>query len=202
MDYYQRHSQAYFDETVWVDPSPFLDPFAKRLFPGAWVLDVGCGSGRDLLWLKSRGFVAVGVERSQGLADLAWTHSGCPVMVGDFETVDFSALQVDAVMCCGSLVHVPFQRLEWALKNIVTAFRDDAPPAGSDGTRGRQPLYVSLKEGQGAFTDDRGRIFYYWQDQALRPLFASLGFEVADFLRSPSADGEGKSWLGYVLARP
>ncbi|MBI9083167.1 MAG: class I SAM-dependent methyltransferase [Desulfobacterales bacterium] len=202
MDYYQRHSQAYFDETVGVDPAPFLNPFAERLFAGARVLDVGCGSGRDLLWLKSRGVIATGVERSQGLAALARTHSGCPVMVGDFETVDFSALQVDAVMCCGSLVHVSHERLEWALKNIVMAFRDDAPPTGPEEARDRQILYVSLKEGQGASTDDRGRIFYYWQDEALRAIFAGLGFEVADFLRSPSADGEGKSWLGYVLVRP
>ena len=200
MDYYQAHSNAYFDETVRVDPAPFLDPLAKRLFPGARVLDVGCGSGRDLLWLESRGFVATGFERSQGLAALARAYSGCPVMAGDFETYDFSSLRADAVMCCGSLVHVPHKRLQWVLKNILHAFPPGEKSPVSDGGPG-QIMYISLKEGRGASTDDRGRTFFYWQDQELRSVFAGLGFGVMDFLRSPSADGEGKSWLGYVLVR-
>jgi len=32
--------------------------------------ELGCGSGRDLLWLKNRGFHVIGFERSPGLAEL------------------------------------------------------------------------------------------------------------------------------------
>ena len=45
-------------------PAPFLTPLADRLPAGSLVLDVGCGSGRDLCWMKSKGFRVMGLERS------------------------------------------------------------------------------------------------------------------------------------------
>ncbi len=71
---------------------------------------MGCGSGRDLLWLKERGFKVMGFERSEGLAELARKNSGCEVIEGDFETFDFSPLSFDAVIASGSLVHVPHEK--------------------------------------------------------------------------------------------
>ncbi|MBW2612111.1 MAG: methyltransferase domain-containing protein, partial [Deltaproteobacteria bacterium] len=70
-DYYQRHFLEYHTQTFNVDPASFLEPLTKYLQPGDRILDVGCGSGRDLLWFKNRGFVATGFERSAGLARLA-----------------------------------------------------------------------------------------------------------------------------------
>jgi hypothetical protein len=60
-------------------------------------------------------------------------------------------------------------------------------------------IYLSLKEGTQQLQDPDGRVFYLWQDSDLRHLLAGLDFAVVDFLRSSSADGKGKSWLGYVL---
>jgi len=40
------------------------------------VLDVGCGSGRDLLWMKKWNFEVIGFERSPGFAELAGRKPG------------------------------------------------------------------------------------------------------------------------------
>ncbi|MDZ7760171.1 MAG: hypothetical protein U5L00_07945 [Desulfovermiculus sp.] len=53
--FYQNQAQAYFDQTFGVDPSSFLLPLIRHLSPGARILDVGCGAGRDMLWLTNRG---------------------------------------------------------------------------------------------------------------------------------------------------
>ena len=195
-DYYHDHCQAYFEETVPVDPEPFLGPFVRHLTPGCRVLDAGCGSGRDLRWLRDKGFEVIGLDRSPGLLALARKHSGCRVIEGDFETFDFSRLAVDAALLCGSLVHVPHDRLKAVLLNVIRAIRADR--SGQSGDAGR--MYVSLKEGRGRFTGERGRIFYLWQDDRLRALFAACGLSVLECMRSLSADGEGKVWLGYVLS--
>ncbi|WP_373501572.1 class I SAM-dependent methyltransferase [Desulfococcus sp.] len=197
-DYYESHFQAYAAETFFIDPESFLGPFVRRLAPGARVLDVGCGSGRDLLWLKQRGFRPVGFERSRGMAALAREASGCEVIEGDFETYDFSGASVDAVLLSGALVHIPRENLGPALENISRAFIGCNPSGGGPAGGGR--LYASLKEGTGSFIDRRGRAFYLWRDGALRALFARLGMEVRHFLRSPSVDSTGRFWLGYVLA--
>ena len=187
-DYYERYSRVYFERTARIDPAPFLSPFADRLPAGATVLDVGCGSGRDLLWLKRRGFAVTGFERSAGLADLARAHAGCPVIGGDFATFDFSSLTFDALLLSGALVHLSPERLSGTLGGILKAL--DTPGW----------VYLSLKAGRGRRTDRLARTFYLWAAADLEPLLKAQGLRILHASRSPSAVGTGEPWLGYVLA--
>ena len=189
-DYYCHYYRAYHDETVSIDPEPFLGGFVRQLSPGDHVLDVGCGSGRDLLWMQQKSLTVTGFERSPGLARLAREHAGCGVIEGDFSTHDFAALAVDAILMTGALVHVPHDRLPGVLGNILRALN----PAST-----RRIVYLSLKEGEGSATDNRGRTFYFWQETDLGNLLSDFGMESLDFKRSLSADGTGQPWLGFVL---
>ncbi len=190
-DYYTTHCREYHEKTFHIDPSPFLMPFAESLQPGAHVFDIGCGSGRDLLWLTKKGFQATGFESSAGLAALARQNSGCKVIKGNFETYDFSILQADALLLSGAMVHLAHHRLEPVLKNILQAL-----PARTEAI-----VYLSIKEGQGSFTDQQNRTFYLWQDKDIRGVFQKTGLEVIHFLRTPSVLGTGEAWLGYVLKK-
>ncbi len=185
--FYQENYKAYHEKTFSIDPSSFLEPLSQRLPAEAFILDVGCGSGRDLLWMKKRGFDVIGFERSPGLAELARDNAGCEVIEGDFETYDFSSILVDAIMAIGALVHVPHERFSKVFENITSAIPDN----GS--------VLITLKEGAGDLTDSDGRIFYLWQDQKARELFDTLGFNVCDFSTSVSKTGSGDVWMSYVL---
>jgi len=186
-DYYQKNYKAYHEKTFSIDPASFLAPLAHRLPAEVFIMDVGCGSGRDLLWMKKRGFEVIGFERSSELAELAGENVGCEVIEGDFETYDFSAILVDAVMLIGALVHVPHERFSEVFKNITSAI----PKNGS--------VLITLKEGSGDRTDADGRIFYLWEDPKARELFDTLGFKVCDFSTSVSKTGSDDFWLSYVL---
>jgi SAM-dependent methyltransferase len=188
-DYYHKNFKAYFDKTVSIDPSAFLTDFSTRLTPGARVLDVGCGSGRDMRWLSGKGFEVTGFERSPGMADLAKKNAGCPVIMGDFETYDFASLAADGIILSGSLVHVPHGRLLSVIENVAAALI--APGH----------IFLSLKEGRGKRADKGNRVFYLWQDEDLRPLFKALGLLVVNFSPQASARGTGEVWLGYVLTK-
>ena len=65
-DYYQENHKKYHEQTAGIDPASFLSPLVRCLTPGSRILDVGCGSGRDMRWLKDRGFQPTGFERSSG----------------------------------------------------------------------------------------------------------------------------------------
>ena len=188
-DYYQEKSKSYHEKTFAIDPSDFLAPLAERLTAGAIVLDVGCGSGRDLLWMKKKGFDVIGFDRSAGLVELARENVGCEVIEGDFETYDFSAISADAIMLIGALVHIPYDRFSDVFRNIISSMSDFGI------------ILITLKEGTGTRTDTESRTFYLWRDEKARAIFASLGFKVCDFSRSASKTGSGEIWLGYVLEK-
>jgi SAM-dependent methyltransferase len=186
-NFYQENYKAYHEKTFSIDPSSFLEPLAGRLSPEAFILDVGCGSGRDLLWMKKQGFEVVGFERSSGLAELARENAGCEVIEADFETYDFSAIMVDAVMIVGALVHIPHDSFREVFINITSALSEN----GS--------VLLTLKEGEGSRKDSDGRIFFLWQDEEAQELFESLGFKVSDFSKSVSKTGSGDVWMSCVL---
>jgi SAM-dependent methyltransferase len=186
-EYYQNNYIEYHKRTFSIDPSLFLKPFVSAIPEGASILDIGCGSGRDLLWLKNQGFHVTGFEFSEGLAELARQHSGCEVIEGDFETYDFSSLSLEAILASGSLVHIPHDRFFDVLMNIKQAII-----AGGF-------FYVSLKEGKNTFQDKTGRIFYLWQDEDLRNIFSKLNFKMLSFSKSRSVMNSKDPWLGYVL---
>jgi len=186
-DFYQKNYQAYHEKTFSIDPTSFLDPLARKLPAEAFVLDVGCGSGRDLLWMKKRGFDVIGFEQSPGLAELAREITGCEILEGDFETYDFSSILVDAVILVGSLVHLPHQRFPNVFENITSAISDNGL------------VLITLKEGSGDLKNPDGRIFYLWEDPKAREMFDTLGFKVCDFSSSVSKTGSGDVWMTYVL---
>ena len=190
-DYYQDHAAAYSQRTKEVDPSGFLGSLVRCLPAGARILDVGCGGGRDLAWLKGRGFEVWGFERSAALAALARRHAACEVVEADFEVFDFRVLPVDAVILVGALVHLAPSQLPQVLERILGALG----PWSADGGW----AYVSLKEGRGAGRDPDGRRFYLWRDEDLRTVFENLRLTVHHFAGSPSVLGTGEPWLGYVL---
>jgi len=188
-DFYEQNHRQYFESTVKIDPSAFLEPLASRLKAGATILDIGCGSGRDLRWFADRGFQPTGIEYSPGLADLARMHSGCPVIEGDFYEFDFSGLRFDALLFAGSLVHVARKELPAVFRSVCQAL----VPGGF--------ALVTLKEGSGTSQAADGRIFTLWSREELENIFVSEHFRILEFTRSVSKLRSDDVWLGFVLKR-
>ena len=188
-NFYNQNAQSYFAATAGGNTKKILAGVLPFLEKGATILDVGCGSGRDLKWLKEQGFRPAGIEKAPELADLAQKHSGCPVKVADFNEFDFSKQQFDAVLCVASLVHVEKDDLPAVIKNI------------SAGVRTNGIFYLSLKEGEGKRKHNDGRIFTLWQTDELETLLKSAGLRILDFRRQVSQIRETDIWLGYVLKK-
>lgn len=186
-EYYENNYQDYFDSTFHIDPAPFLSPLCCFLKPQAKILDIGCGSGRDLLWLRNQGFLPTGFELSPNLAHLAELHSSCPVIIGDYCCFDFSTLTFDALVLVGSLVHQPRSELPAMLASFALALA-----AGGY-------MLITMKEGNGNYSATDGRVFTLWNQNEIEEIYKMSGFEIIDFSRKVSMLRPEDIWLGHVL---
>lgn len=186
--YYEENHQFYFDSTVNIDPAPFLKPLCQFLQPKDRILDIGCGSGRDLLWLSQQGFFPTGLEYSPNLARLAQIHSGCPVITGDYSRFDFEKLLAfDALLLIGALVHQPHS----ALADLLHSFSQALNSGGY--------LLISMKEGNGTQALDDGRQFTLWSRLDIEQVYTKCGLHIIDFNRQISKLRSEDIWLSHIL---
>lgn len=185
--FYHTHAQDYFNQTIEVDPSSFLLPLVKHLAPGSTVLDVGCGSGRDMLWLTERGFYCTGLERSPDLAALARQHTGLLVIEADFESYNFSRMNMNGLLLIGALVHLPHDLFSPVLSNILKALK----PGGH--------ALITMKQGEDRQKLEDGRVFYLWEKEYLFSMFKKTGLICVDSSVQTSQVRETDIWLSFVL---
>jgi SAM-dependent methyltransferase len=180
--FYQDQAQAYFDQTFGVNPFSFLLPLDRHLSPDARILDIGCGAGRDMLWLENRGYSCVGLDCSPALAELARSHTGLSVIEADFE-----ALDMDALLLIGALVHVPHERFQLIFSRILRALK----PQGH--------VLLTMKQGQGAQIIPDGRVFYLWSKADLMPVFEYCSLICIEYFEQQSKIRASDIWMSFVL---
>jgi len=116
------------DEYVWgTKPTSFAVEVSRLLAPGARVLELGCGEGRDSVFFASRGFAVTGVDVSRmGLrkaerlarergVEVQWIH-------GDIARCAVSG-PFDLVYSCGAIHYVPRRRRAHLLQRLKALTR-------------------------------------------------------------------------------
>ncbi|WP_332698967.1 class I SAM-dependent methyltransferase [Devosia sp.] len=133
-------------------PAPQLVDFMARLPPGASVLELGTGNGRDAAAMLAAGFAVTPSDASPELAAEARARLGCPVRIMAFHELDDSEAYY-GVWANACLLHAPRAELTGDLSLIHRALR----PGGL--------LTASFKAGQGEGRDQFGR-YYNYPDRA------------------------------------
>jgi len=181
-EYYEDCAREYFEATWSVQLKPQWHTLTRRLRPGASILDLGCGSGRDLRFFASEGFAPIGVDYSHSLLHLAQCHAKQPAVLADLSSLPFIDQSFDAAWAIGSLLHVePFHLLQ-ALKEA----RRVLTPGGL--------FFSSMKRGHGASLDQSGRRSFFYEPEEWRDILKEAGFCIAEFreaveIRHPTTEG-------------
>lgn len=112
--YYQSNAAdiATHYETV---ASPVEQYFAASFLPKSRVLDIGCGSGRDLARLRAHGYDAYGIEPSSALrsaAEMAHPELAGRIAEGSLPLTGLPfGGKFDGIVCSAVLMHVPSTEL-------------------------------------------------------------------------------------------
>ena len=166
--------------------------FESTFTKGSKLLDIGCGSGRDLALLARMGFDVYGVDPSAEFMQLAQhTH---PELEGRLSVSGLPELGIpfggnfDGVVCYGVLMHLNQEALVRSVKSLRACLK----------IGGRVIIAIPTKK-PGIDTqhrDEEGRLFqmHRWED--LQNLFASNGFELIEqWSNRHSIDETGIEWL-------
>jgi len=120
LEHYDQHAEDFWQGTKDHDVSQNIEALLKYIEgkPPFTILDFGCGPGRDLKTFSERGHVAIGLEGSARLAEMARAYSGCEVWEQDFLKLDLPANRFDGVFANAALFHVPSQELPRVLREL------------------------------------------------------------------------------------
>lgn len=166
--YYEAHADEYFRATYSTHLPQLWEKLSTSLRRGDRILDLGCGSGRDLRYFAQRGFRVIGIDYSPRLVELARAYSKQPVVVGDFSSLPFEDNSFDAVWSIGSLLHVPRSSILSVLSEVRRVLKDDAL------------LLTSVKKGSGEEIDPLGRYNVFYAPDEWASVHAENGYEVMD----------------------
>lgn len=114
-------------------PDPVVVDFCRtHLKPGQRVLDLGCGSGRNSLYLSEAGFDTACVDISESalkLAEKLLDEQGLKAtfVQGSFDRIPCPERHFDAVVCIAALDHVTLETGRKAMNEIRRVKHQNAP---------------------------------------------------------------------------
>ena len=118
---YDENTKDYLADWMSVTPAMLRKLIETWFSPGSSVLDVGSGSGRDVSWMRERGFDAAGVDASVGLLEAAREKNpGVSFRVDALpllETIESES--VDHILCSAVLMHLPAGEISLAVANLT-----------------------------------------------------------------------------------
>lgn len=124
--------------------------FAEYLKDDAYVLDLGCGTGRDSLYFKEKGFKVKCIDGSVNMCKIASESLGQEVENKNYLDIDYKDL-FDGVFACASLLHLNNDDLKIVLKKIYDSLKFNGI------------MYASFKYGN----DERYEDGRYFNDMTL-----------------------------------
>ena len=124
LNYYNENAQSLASGTVSVEFTEMQDRFLEKLDPGAYILDFGCGAGRDTKYFLSQGYRVDAIDGSEQLCQIASDHTGIKVRQMLFQELEANE-KYDGIWACASILHLPKKELKEVLKKMLTALKND-----------------------------------------------------------------------------
>ena len=190
LTYYNENASKFVATTVDVNFTEMQDRFLAQLEQGAYILDFGCGSGRDSKYFIEKGYKVDAIDGSEELCKIASELAGIDVKHMLFDQLD-EVDKYDGIWACSSILHIPYEQLPEILKKMDIALKEDGI------------VYTSFK--YGTFEGERnGRYFTDLNEEMLKELLQTAEvFEIKEqWITSDVRPGrDDEKWLNVILKK-
>ena len=190
LGYYDNHADEFYKSTVNVQFSTMQECFLEKLKKGSYILDFGCGSGRDTKYFLEKGCNVDAMDGSKELCKLASEYTGIEVKNMFFQEL-VEVDKYDGIWACSSILHLPIDELTKVMRKMVVALKENGI------------IYTSFK--YGTFAGERnGRFFTDMTEETFADFLSRIdGLEVEEqWTTSDVRPGRGEEkWLNLILRK-
>lgn len=190
IDYYDHNAECFVNTTKNVNFEDTQNRFASLLPNAGYILDFGCGSGRDTLFFLNRGFHVDAIDGSAKLCDIAEKYTGIAVRQMLFQELD-EVEKYDGIWACSSILHLNRKELQDVIPRMIRAVKIGGY------------IYTSFKYGD--FEGFRGERYFTDYTEESFKIFISQFLEVEiidEWISSDVRPGRGdEKWLNVILKK-
>lgn len=188
--YYNQNAEKYVEETLDLDLGVLYAPFLTHIPSKGKILDAGCGSGRDTLYFREKGFTVVPFDSSSEMVRIASEITGDTVLLMSFQELEYRD-EFDGIWACSSLLHVPKAEMDDVMERISRALKTGGI------------LYSSFKYGDGEIISG-SRLFSNYTEDSFSLLIKnhpSLRVEQLWMTEDVRTDRKGEFWLNGLVVK-
>ncbi len=124
LKYYNENAEKYCEQTMYGDMTEAYNHFLILLPDKAYILDFGCGSGRDSKYFLEKGYAVKAIDGSEKMCELASNYIGQKVECMRFDELKEES-KYDGIWACSSILHVEREKLPDILRKMIKALKED-----------------------------------------------------------------------------
>lgn len=190
LSYYNQNADQFYTNTISVEFTATQNRFLSHLPPVSYILDFGCGSGRDTKAFLDQGYRVEAIDGSEELCKLASQYTGIQVRHMLFQELS-EVSEYDGIWACSSILHLPQDELSNVMRKMTTALK----PNGI--------IYTSFK--YGTFSGERnGRFFTDMTEETFADFISKIeDLQIEEeWITSDVRPGRSEEkWLNLILRK-
>ena len=190
LDYYNKNASSFAEKTIDVDFHDTQKHFQELLPEQGYILDFGCGSGRDIKYFLSQNFRVDAIDGSEELCRIASDYTGIKVKKMLFQELD-EIEKYDGIWACSSILHLTQNELKTVFGKMVKALKRDGI------------IYTSFKYGD--FEGERnGRYFTDFTEEKFNKFVQNIeNIKLKEeWITCDVRPGRGEEkWLNLILQK-
>lgn len=190
LDYYNTNASSFAEATVAVDFYDTQKHFQELLPEQGYILDFGCGSGRDTKYFLSQKFKVDAIDGSEELCRIASGYVGIKVKKMLFKELE-EIEKYDGIWACSSILHLSKNELKAVFGKMIKALKRDGI------------IYTSFKYGD--FEGERnGRYFTDFTEEKFNKFVQNIENVKLkeEWITCDVRPGRGEEqWLNLILQK-
>lgn len=191
LKYYNENAELYFKQTIEGNLEDKYATFLRNIPKNAYILDFGCGSGRDTKYFIDKGYKVKAIDGSVEMCKLASQYLNQDVECMKFDELD-SENVYDGIWACSSILHVEKEELPNILNKMAKSLK-------SNGV-----IFTAFKKGEG-YEIKEGKYYNHLTKEILEEILKNLNgnIEIIDYFEDLSSTKRPVKtmWSNYTLQK-